>query len=104
MHRGTVLCVRYDTQSRTAEKVAPPGKAESGIQGDRQFGVRVVFYNGATVVNSVKASFNTDCNDWQNVSAAAAAHGDHTFVRVELMYDYNGNSIKEPSPRVSSRR
>ncbi len=56
------------------ERVAPPGKAECGILGDRKFGVRVSFFNGSNFVNSVYESFNPDCgSDWQYVSAAAVA-------------------------------
>ena len=56
------------------ERVAPPGKAEGGIPGDRKFGVRVSFFNGSNFVNSVYESFDPDCgSDWQYVSAAAVA-------------------------------
>ncbi len=70
--------------------------AESGIPGDRKFGVRVSFFNGSNFVNSVYASFNPDCgsgDDWQYVCKPAVALGTYSYICVELLYEYNGNSV-----------
>jgi RHS repeat-associated protein len=57
----------------------------------RHFALHIVFFNGATRVQSDVAEFNTDSSDWQYVSKNFIADADYTSVNVYIIYYWNAN-------------
>ena len=63
---------------------------------DREFGLKVVFKNGSTTVNSETVNFNPDTGtdvNWQYAAAPVIAEGAYTSIEVHLLYDYNMNDV-----------